>query len=329
MICLGIESTAHTFGIGIADDKGKIIANERDTYKPKSGWGIVPMDAGNHHKRAAPQVLEKALEKAKLGMKDIDLIAYSRGPGLPPCLYKGMEFAQALSKKHSLPLVGVNHCIAHIEIGRLTTGLKDPVVVYVSGANTQIISFSEGKYRVFGETMDVGLGNALDKFGREMGLDFPQAPEIEKIAREGKWIELPYVVKGMDLSFSGILTSAINKVKKGEKLENACYSIQEVFFSMLTEVTERALAHLGKEQVLLTGGVAANKRLQEMLDTMASERKGSFAAVPREYSGDQGAMIAWTGILAHESGMKTKGRPDVDSRWRTDDVEIGWIRSQP
>lgn len=323
MICLGIESTAHSFGVGIATDEEKILANEKSVYRPKAGWGIVPMDAGKHHEKEGPKVIEIALKKAKLEMKDVDLIAYSRGPGLPPCLYRGLEIAKDLASKHKKPLVGVNHCVAHIEIGRQTTGLKDPVVVYVSGANTQIISFASGRYRVFGETMDVGIGNALDKFGRTVGLDFPQAPKIEQLAKKGNWVDLPYVVKGMDLSFSGILTACIQKHEKGEPLENLCFSIQEVFFSMLTEVTERALAHLGKKEVLLTGGVAANERLQEMLNTMCKEREGKFAVVPREYSGDNGTMIAWTGILAHESGQKpTK---DVDSRWRTDDVEILWI----
>ncbi len=327
MICLGIESTAHTFGAGISDEKGKILANERSTYRPKKGWGIIPMEAGKHHKKVRDKVLNNALKKAELDMKDVDVIAYSRGPGLPPCLYRGLELAKILVKKYKTPLVGVNHCVAHIEIGRLTSGLKDPVVVYVSGGNTQIISFSEARYRVFGECMDMGIGNALDKFGRSVGLDFPQGPKIEQLARNGKWVDLPYVVKGMDLSFSGILTACINKHRAGEKLEDLCFSIQEVFFSMLTEVTERALAHLGKREVLLTGGVAANERLQEVLNTMAKERGAKFSVVPKEYSGDQGAMIAWAGMLAYRAGTEIKReKADVDSRWRTDDADIPWIK---
>jgi universal protein Kae1 len=330
MICLGIEATAHTFGVGICDGEGRILANERSIYKPKAGWGIIPMDAGRHHEEAKHSVLNSALEKAKLKMEDVGVIAYSRGPGLPPCLHKGADLARELSEKYHLPIVPVNHCIAHIEIGRLSSGYEDPVVVYVSGGNTQIISFASGKYRVFGECMDMGVGNALDKFGRAVGLDFPQAPKIEQLAKSGRWIELPYVVKGMDLSFSGIVTECIKKCSQGAKLEDVCYSIQEVFFSMLTEVTERALAHLGKDHVLLTGGVAANQRLQAILDTMCRERGANFQVVPRELAGDQGAMIAWTGILAHKSGQairlgKTVERNDIDPRWRTDDVEIPWL----
>lgn len=324
MISLGIEATAHSFGVGISTNEGKILANEKDMYKPKSGWGIIPMEAAEHHKNVKEELLQKALEKAKLKMKDIDIISYSRGPGLPPCLHVGLNFAKELADKYKKPLVGVNHCVAHIEVGRLTSGYDDPVVIYVSGANTQIISFASGRYRVFGECMDMGIGNALDKFGRAVGLDFPQAPKIEQLAKGGKWIELPYVVKGMDLSFSGIVTECIKKSEQGAKLEDVCFSIQEVFFSMLTEVTERALAHLGKSEALLTGGVAANQRLQEILDTMCKERGAKFAVVPKELSGDQGAMIAWTGILAHKSGQVSEAN-DIDPRWRTDDVEIPWL----
>jgi universal protein Kae1 len=330
MICLGIESTAHTFGVGITDEKGKVLANVTDMYKPKKGWGIIPMDAAKHHQEVCNKVLKDALENSKLSLKDVDIIAYSRGPGLPPCLYKGMEFAKKLSLENKKPLVPVNHPVAHIEIAKLTTGFKDPVMVFTSGGNTQIISFSSGRYRVFGECMDVGMGNALDKFGRSVGLDFPAGPEIERLAKNGKWIDLPYVVKGMDLSFSGIVTECIKKFEKGEKIENLCFSIQEVFFSMLTEVTERALAHLGKDQILLTGGVAANNRLQEMLNTMCRERNANFKVVPKEFAGDNGLMIAWNGILAHKSGQKIDpekaGTADINSRWRTDDVEIEWVK---
>jgi universal protein Kae1 len=324
MLCLGIEATAHTFGIGICDERGSFLANERSVYKPKAGWGIIPMDAAKHHQEAKRAVPQSALEKAKLTMEDIDVIAYSRGPGLPPCLYKGAELAEELGKQYKRPVVGVNHCVAHIEIGRLTSKLEDPVVVYVSGGNTQIISFASGRYRVFGECMDIGIGNALDKFGRAVGLDFPQAPKIEQLAKNGKWLDLPYVVKGMDLSFSGIVTECIKKFERKEKLEDICFSIQEVFFSMLTEVTERALAHLGKSQVLLTGGVAANLRLQQMLGTMAKERDAKFQVVPREFAGDNGAMIAWNGLLAYKAGQVSK-TIDIDPRWRTDEADITWV----
>ncbi|MBN2330445.1 MAG: bifunctional N(6)-L-threonylcarbamoyladenine synthase/serine/threonine protein kinase [Candidatus Aenigmarchaeota archaeon] len=328
MLCLAIESTAHTFGVGIADGKGNILANARDTYKPKAGWGIVPMEARQHHEDVAGKVMEEALAQAGKGLKDIGIIAFSQGPGLPPCLYAGLNFSVGLSKSIKKPLIGVNHCIAHIEIGRLTTKRKDPVTLYVSGANTQVIAFVSERYRIFGETQDIGIGNALDKFGRQAKLEFPYGPKIEQHAKGGKWIGLPYVVKGMDLSFSGIVTEAGKKLSQGESMSDVCYSLQETTFAMLTEVVERALAHTGKREVLLTGGVAANSRLQGMLDTMCRERGAEFAVVPREYSGDNAAMIAWTGILASRSGAKPLAakKAEILPRWRTDQVDVRWIR---
>ncbi len=325
IICLGIESTAHTFGIGIVDSIGKILANAKDIYKPKEGYGIVPMEAAKHHSDVAEQVLKKALEDAKISPNDIDLIAFSAGPGLPPCLRAGARFAETLSARLEKKLIPVNHCVAHIEIGKLAAGTKNPVTLYVSGGNTQVIAFVEGRYRVFGETLDVGIGNALDQFARESGLDFPGGPKIEQISKTGKYIRLPYTVKGMDLSFSGIITEAFRQLKKGAKLEDVCFSLQETAFAMLVEVTERAVAHTGKSEVLLTGGVAANKRLQEMLEIMCKERGAKFFTVPRDLSGDNGAMISWTGILAYLSGEKPAKKAETNSRWRTDEVDVKWL----
>ncbi len=329
MLCLGIESTAHTFGAGVCDEMGKILANERDTYKPAKGWGIVPMEAKKHHEEVAARVLEAALAKAGKSMDDIGVIAFSQGPGLPPCLYAGFNFVRELSSSSGKPVIGVNHCVAHIEIGRLSAGLPDPVTLYVSGANTQVIAFVSGKYRIFGETQDIGLGNGLDKFGREAKLEFPYGPKIEELARSGSWIGLPYTVKGMDQSFSGIITEAVRKLRSGSRLEDVCFSLQETTFAMLTEVVERAMAHTGKNEAILTGGVAANRRLQDMLSVMCTERGGRFAAVPREYSGDNGAMIAWNGLLEAGAGVKPIDftKASILPRWRTDEVDVSWIRS--
>ena len=148
MIVLGIESTAHTFGIGIVSESGKVLANEKVVFIPKKG-GIHPREAAEHHAENAKIVLNNAMEKAGINLEDIDAIAFSQGPGLAPCLRIGAIFARYLSLKHSKPLIGVNHCIAHIEIGKLFSKAKDPVTLYVSGGNTQVIAFTEGKYRVF------------------------------------------------------------------------------------------------------------------------------------------------------------------------------------
>jgi len=321
MICLGIESTAHTFGAGIVKDN-KILSNEKSVYIPKKGSGIIPRDAAQHHVENSYDVLKKCLENAKIQMKDIDSIAFSQGPGLPQCLRIGAVFSRALALKYKKPLIGVNHCVAHIEIGKISTKSKDPVVLYLSGGNTQVIAFAEGRYRVFGETEDVPIGNALDMLARSFGLPMPGGLYIEQLAKKGKYIELPYVVKGMDLSFSGLTTEAIRKYKKGARQEDIAFSFQETCFAMLTEVTERAVAHTGKEEVLLVGGVAANKRLQEMLRTMCDERGAKFSVVPQEYSGDNGSMIAVAGLL-HNKPIPIE-KSFIRQKWRVDEVEIDY-----
>jgi len=325
MISIGIESSAHTFGIGLITETGKILANERSIYKPELGMGIVPNEAKIHHEKNKELILNSALEKSKLSTDDVDIISYTAGPGLPPCLLVGANFAIELAKKYKKPLVPVNHCIAHLEIGRLTTKVEDPVFLYLSGGNTQVISFAEGRYRIFGETEDISVGNCLDIVARGMNLPMPGGPKIEKLAKKGKYVELPYVVKGMDVSFSGIATASLKLLKKGIPKEDIAFSLQETCFAMLVEITERALAHTGKEEVLLVGGVAANKRLQEMMKEMCKERGSEFYVVPQEFSGDNGIMIAWTGLLAYKSGWNPKFKDKILPKWRTDEVEITWI----
>lgn len=258
-------------------------------------------------------------------MKDVGVVAVTLGAGLPPCLRIGLSIARYLSLKFGIPLVPICHQVAHIEIGKLTTGAKDPVILYLSGGNTQVIALVEEKYRIFGETQNIPIGNALDVLARKVGLKMPGGPEIERIAKKGNYIDLPYLVKGMDLSFTGILTAAVKKFKEGTKKEDVCYSFQETCFSMLVEVTERALAHTDKKEVLLVGGVAANKRLQKMIETMCKERGAVSHVVSAKYSGDCGSMIAWTGILAYNSGQKINIEDSkVRQKWRTDEADITW-----
>ncbi|MEK6909596.1 MAG: bifunctional N(6)-L-threonylcarbamoyladenine synthase/serine/threonine protein kinase [Candidatus Aenigmatarchaeota archaeon] len=327
MIALGIESTAHTFGIAIVNDKGGTLSNVRDMFKPELGKGFTPYELAEHHYAVSNKVLEKSLEEAKLKLEDIDVIAFSQGMGIPNSLKVGAALARYLSEKYKKPLVGVNHGVSHIEIGKVKTGAKDAVVVYLSGGNSQILAYVDGRYRALGETQDIPVGNALDVIARGMGLPMPGGPEIEKLAKTGKFVELPYVVKGMDMSFTGITTAAIEMFKEGVSKEDISYSMQEVCFSMLTEVTERALAHANKNEVLLVGGVAANKRLQEMMKIMCGERGAEFYVVPHEYSGDNGLMIAWTGILAYKSGREFSIKDSfIKQNWRTEDVEISWIK---
>ncbi|MBM4400496.1 MAG: hypothetical protein FJ045_00935, partial [Crenarchaeota archaeon] len=206
--CLGVESTADDFGVGISAFNGEILANASSDYIPEEG-GIHPRKAARHHAEVADKVLREALSKAEIKPSDLALIAFSQGPGLGPCLRTGATVARALAMYLDVPLVGVNHSIAHIEIGKLKTGAQDPVTLYVSGGNTLVSAFDSGRYRVFGETLDIALGNCLDVFAREAGLrhkrGMPLGAALEKLAADGeKLISLPYIVKGMDMSLSGL-----------------------------------------------------------------------------------------------------------------------------
>jgi tRNA A37 threonylcarbamoyltransferase TsaD/predicted alpha/beta hydrolase family esterase len=523
MIVLGIESTAHTFGIGIVQN-GKVVANVRRMYSTDEG-GIIPMEAAKHHCNNKNEIYFEALSEAKIVEGKVDVIAFSQGPGLAPCLLEGMKFAQELSKKLKKPVVGVNHCISHLEIGKLT-GAKDPVMLYASGANTQIIAYEAGKYRIFGETLDLGVGNFIDTVARFMGIGFPGGPAIEKLAKEcveksfgdisnvviihgsnakdrenmkrynlppqnernwipwiksqldekgvsvfaplmpenwkpsyKKWkkefekidvnkdsvlvghsagggflvrwlgetgkkikklilvapaiahslgegweveefykfsinknikknvgevvllessndsdglrrsgeifskelrvkqiildnrghftnrgngenmkfpelineivsspnyIELPYKVKGMDITLAGIQTKIKQLLEKGEKIKDLAYSLQETVFAMLVETAERALAHTGKKELLLGGGVGCNSRLQEMCKIMCKERGCKFFVPERSLLVDNGAMIAFLGEIMFKKGIKEKGKIDIHPRERTDQVDVVW-----
>ncbi len=324
MKCLGIESTAHTFSVAVVDDKCKIFSNEKDTLTTESG-GLIPRELAEHHYRVAPEIIQKALDTANCSVKDIDLIAFSQGPGIGNALRVGAIAARQLSLINKIPLVGVNHCIAHVEIGRKLCKAKDPVLLYASGANTQIICFENSYYRVFGETLDIGIGNFLDSFGRKLGLGFPAGPKLDAMYFEGKdLIDLPYTVKGMDLAFSGLLTSAANKIG-GVKHEDLVYSSLHNAFAMLTEVTERALAHTEKKEVILGGGVGCSKALQEMVGKMCEERGAVLKVPPNGVMVDNAAMIAWTGILMHKNGYETKVKDsEILPKQRTDDVRAYW-----
>ena len=342
-IILGIESTAHTFGVGIVKNE-KILSNVKRTYTTEKG-GIIPLEAAKHHQQNKNEIYFEALEIANIKEKEIDAIAFSQGPGLAPCLLEGMSFAKELSKKLNKPLVPVNHCIAHLEIGKLTKA-RDPVMLYASGANTQIIAYEAGKYRIFGETLDIGVGNFIDTFARYAGIGFPGGPAIEKLALESKtYVELPYKVKGMDIALSGILTNLKQKLESGSprddsskddsgepsgepkyKLEDLAYSMQETVFAMLVETAERALAHIGKKELLLGGGVACNSRLQEMCKIMCKERGAKFFCPDKSLLVDNSAMIAFLGEIMFKFGIREDklDKIDIMPRQRTDDVEVSW-----
>jgi universal protein Kae1 len=322
-IVLGLEGTAWNLSCALVDEED-VIAEKSATYVPAKG-GIHPREAAQHHAEHMASVVKAVLDAARKDELKIEGVAFSQGPGLGPCLRTVATAARALSLRFGVPLVGVNHCIAHIEVGKWKTGATDPVVLYVSGGNSQVLALRRGRYRIFGETLDISVGNALDKFARQVGLPHPGGPKLEALAKSAKeYIPLPYVVKGMDFSFSGLSTAAASAAKKYD-LADVCSSFQETAFAMLVEVSERALAHAEKEEVLLVGGVGANTRLREMLKIMCEERGAKFYVPEKRFMGDNGSMIAYTGLVMMTSGVVT---PLAESRvrpgYRTDEVEVTW-----
>lgn len=316
---LGIEGTAWNLSAALFDRD--LVALASRPYSPAHG-GIHPREAAQHHASAMKELIATVLKEPE----KIEGIAFSQGPGLGPCLRTVATAARSLALALDVPLVGVNHCVAHVEIGCFATGCKDPVVLYASGANTQVIGYLNGRYRIFGETLDIGLGNALDKFARAKNFPHPGGPHIEAQAKNGSYIELPYTVKGMDLAFSGLVSAA--KDHKAP-LPDICYSLQETAFAMCVEVTERALSLTGKDEVLLVGGVGANRRLQEMLRCMCEERGARFYVPEQKYLGDNGAMIAYTGKLMFESGTSLPVESSrINPSFRSDEVVVTWRHDQ-
>jgi N6-L-threonylcarbamoyladenine synthase/N6-L-threonylcarbamoyladenine synthase/protein kinase Bud32 len=325
MVILGIESTAHTASVGIVDDEARVLGLASDFYQPPTG-GIHPREAANHHVEVLPGLVGKALEAAQIRPSEVEAVAFAQGPGLGPCLRAGATVARMLSLAWNRPLVPVNHCVAHVEIARVLSGLDDPLLLYASGGNTQVITYARRRYRVLGETLDVGVGNFLDKLWIGLGGNFPGGPAIEEEARRGQeLLPLPYSVHGMDVAFSGMLTATLALHRKGAKRPDLAYSVEVTAYSMLTEITERALAHRGRKAVVLGGGVACNGRLREMVRAMTESRGGSSFGPPKSLCVDNGAMIAWTGHLAFDAGVTTSVEASaVQPRQRTDLVPTPW-----
>jgi N6-L-threonylcarbamoyladenine synthase len=370
MISLGLEGSANKLGIGIISHPSPgspplILANLRHTYVSPPGTGFLPKDTALHHRAWVVRLVKQALKQANVSPKEIDAICYTRGPGMGACLASVAVAARTIAALWGLGddrLIGVNHCVGHIEMGRAITGASGPVVLYVSGGNTQVIAYSHYRYRIFGEALDIAVGNCLDRVARVLKISNDPAPgyNIEQLAKKAAGrkkvvagvhkeseiplVDLPYAVKGMDCSFSGVLTAvetlvdhlATNEADtRNDRLKfpdgsivtpaDICHSLQETVFAMLVEITERAMAHVGAKEVLIVGGVGCNERLQEMMGFMAEARGGKVFATDERFCIDNGIMIAHAGLLAYSTGVRGKiEESEVTQRFRTDDVYIGW-----
>lgn len=314
---LAFESTAHTFGAALVEGDS-VLCMDKAQFRTDTG-GMKPYEVANHHVKQCVSVTQSVAGEA-----DFDAVAYSESPGIGQCLRVGNVFAKSIALQNDVPVIPVNHCVAHIEIGRATTDASDPVFIYVSGGNTQVISFESGKYRVFGETLDIGVGNLLDRVARELGLGFPGGPAIERLAaKTDAVVEAPYTMKGMDIALGGIFTHFKELIHQSNTSpEVIANTVQETVFAMVVEATERALSHTQKEEVLLGGGVGCNQRLQEMLQVMTSERQCEVYIPENKFLVDNAGMI---GVAANKIGINRAvavSEAGVHPKRRTDEVEI-------
>ncbi len=325
---LGIEGTAWCASAALYDADADDVFIESDAYTPDSG-GIHPREAAEHMREAVPTVVEAALDRVEDEYGDpageLDAVAFSRGPGLGPCLRIAGTAARAVAGSLDVPLVGANHMVAHLEIGRHRSGFDAPVCLNASGANAHVLGYRDGRYRVLGETMDTGVGNAIDKFTRHVGWSHPGGPKVERLASEGEYVELPYVVKGMDFSFAGITSAAKAAVDDGVPVADVCRGLEETVFAMLTEVSERALSLTGAGELVLGGGVGQNDRLRDILATMCDQRGADFFAPESPFLRDNAGMIAVLGAKMYEAGdtlnvEESRVRPD----FRPDQVPVTW-----
>jgi glycoprotease/Kae1 family metallohydrolase len=323
LLVIGIESTAHTFGVGIVSG-GRILANEKAMYDVGKK-GMIPAKVAEFHVKNAGEVLARAVESAGIRLSDVRGVGYAMGPGLGPCLQVGQLAAKTLAARLGAKIAPVNHAVAHVEMTRIAAGLRDPLALYVSGGNSQILKLADNPYRhyrVLGETFDIGVGNMLDSFARSAGLKPAWGSTVAKLAEGGSYVELPYTVKGMDFAFTGLLTRAA-ELARSERVEDVCYSLQETAFAMLCEATERALLLTGSRELCVCGGVAQSKRLKEMLARACDEHGTRFGYASNELNADNGTMIAVVAerILSKGGGAKPS-ECGIRQRYRIDSAVV-------
>ena len=323
MLVIGIESTAHTFGVGVVSG-GRMLANEKAMYDVGKR-GMIPAKVAEFHAKNAGDVLERAVESAGIRLSDVQGVGYAMGPGLGPCLQVGQLAAKTLAARLGVGIAPVNHAVAHVEIAKIAAGLKDPLALYVSGGNSQILKLTDTPYRhyrILGETFDIGIGNMLDSFARSAGLKPAWGSTVAKFAEGGSYVEMPYTVKGMDFAFTGLLTRAA-ELAQSERIGDVCNSLQETAFAMLCEATERALLLTGSRELCICGGVAQSKRLREMLMRVCEEHGTRFGCASNELNADNGAMIAVVAERALSRGRGAKlGECGIRQRYRIDGAVV-------
>ncbi|MED4404254.1 tRNA (adenosine(37)-N6)-threonylcarbamoyltransferase complex transferase subunit TsaD [Metabacillus fastidiosus] len=317
---LAIETSCDETACAIVKNGKEIIANvvSSQIESHKRFGGVVPEIASRHHVEQLTVVLEEAMEKSALSFEDLDAIAVTEGPGLVGALLVGVNAAKALAFAQGLPLVGVHHIAGHIYANQLIAELKFPLLaLVVSGGHTELVYMKEhASFEVIGETLDDAAGEAYDKVARTLGLPYPGGPHIDRLAHEGEpSISLPraWLEEGSyNFSFSGLKSAVINTLhnakQKGEEInpQDLAASFQESVIEVLVTKTMRAAEQYNVKQVLLAGGVAANKGLRSALQTAFSEKKDIELIIPPlSLCTDNAAMIAAAGSVMYKKGVRS------------------------
>ncbi|KII61085.1 putative tRNA N6-adenosine threonylcarbamoyltransferase [Thelohanellus kitauei] len=331
VIAIGFEGSANKLGIGVIDGD-IILSNKRSTLITPPGQGFKPSQVEAHHRAKIIELLKS--------IHQMDAICFTKGPGMGAGLSTVAFFARMLSCMYKKPLVEVNHCVAHIEMGRFITGAQNPVILYVSGGNTQVIIYHKNRYRICGETLDIAVGNCIDRFARLINVQivlirYPMtlrpASTLNKPRILSSYLMVSRVWMYHFLGYYLISKYKVNnqdfvikQIESGDLTPaDVCFSLQETVFSMLVEITgvcnltkERAMSNIGSNEVLVVGGVGY---------TMASERGAISYSADERFCIDNGLMIAKTGQIMFEHGLSSKiEKTRISQRYRTDAVDITW-----
>ncbi|PFG03928.1 tRNA (adenosine(37)-N6)-threonylcarbamoyltransferase complex transferase subunit TsaD [Bacillus sp. es.034] len=329
-LVLGIETSCDETAVAIIRNGTEIVTNivSSQIESHKRFGGVVPEIASRHHVEQVTYVLEEALEQAGMTMEDIDCVAVTEGPGLVGALLIGVNAAKALAFAHDKPLVGVHHIAGHIYANRLVKEMRFPLLsLVVSGGHTELVLMKDhGSFEVIGETRDDAAGEAYDKVARTLGLPYPGGPHIDRLAHVGEVsLDLPraWLEEGSyDFSFSGLKSAVINTLhnakQKGMTIhpEDLAASFQASVIDVLVTKTVKAVKEHGVEQVLLAGGVAANKGLRAALQEAFEEMEAELVIPPLSLCTDNAAMIAAAGTVLFQQGkrgsMDMNAHPGLD-----------------
>ena len=331
MRVLGIETSCDETAAAVVEDGRRalsdVVSTQVDIHRR---WGgVVPELASRNHVVQILPVVDEALRRAGVGLTDLDLVAVTRGPGLLGALLVGVQVGKALAAATGLPLVGVNHLEGHLLAIQLVPGAPQPpfLSLIVSGGHTSLYDVeAPGKYRRVGSTRDDAAGEAYDKVARLLGLPYPGGLPIDRLAQGGdpRAIRFPRALNtpgNYDWSFSGLKTAVRNHVRahgvpEGQALADLCASFQEAVADSLTKKLVAAARKLGRQRILICGGVAANSRLRALAEERARYRDLFLFIPPRHLCTDNGAMIAVAGYEAHQRGAASISPLGVNAGWQ-------------